>query len=99
MNKNQSLYIDVYADSTRLFTEEFLNHLNSNIITLEISREITFNFFKQYCLDDFKTDENLTDEAFFEDWLLEYTCDDTEGLYEYAVVNMVGIAPIIAAIG
>ena len=45
MNK---IYIDVYADSTGLFTEEFLNHLYINMITLEISREIAFDFFKQY---------------------------------------------------
>lgn len=96
MNK---IYIDVYADSTGLFTEEFLNHLYINMITLEISREIAFDFFKQYCLDDFKTDEDLSDEAFFEDWLMEYTCDDTEGLYQYVVMKMGGIAPVIATIG
>lgn len=99
MNKNQSLYIDVYADSTGLFTEEFLNHLDINMITLEISREIAFNFFKEFFLNDFKTEEDLSDEAFFEDWLDEYTCDDTEGLYQYVVKNMCGIAPIIATIG
>ena len=96
MNK---IYIDVYADSTGLFTEEFLNHLYINMITLEISREIAFDFFKQYCLDDFKTDEDLSDEAYFEDWLMEYTCDATEGLYQYVVKNMGGIAPVIATIG
>ena len=84
------MLIDVYADSTGLFTDDFLNRMDSNIITLDIEKEIVVSYFEEYCNDN---------DISFDDWLDEYTCDDTEGLYEYAVTEMCGIAPIICSIG
>lgn len=92
------ILVDIYADSTGLFTEDFLDYrMKSNIVTIDIPREILFEFFKENCLEEFRTNENLSDEAFFEDWLGEYTCDDTEGLYQY--VEQRGFSRIIDSVG
>ena len=89
--------IDVYADSTGLFTQSFVNRMDNNMITIEVDEEIVYDYFKENCLYYFRTDvdEGLSDRAVFEEWLEEYTCDDTDGLYKYVVKQMNGDAPII----
>ena len=80
------MMIDVYADSTGLFTEDLLNRMDSNMIAVEVDDEIVHKFFIEECLEDFRpdVDEGVSDDGLFEEWLDEYTCDDTEELYEYA---------------
>lgn len=63
--------ITVYADSTQMFTEEFCNR--NNLINIEVDKHTVEEYYKQgmYGIP-------------FEEWLNEYTADDTEGLWIYA---------------
>ena len=85
------VYVDIYADSTCLFTDEFCDDV-SNVITVQVEREVVFEFFKEFVKEDLKdedwTDNNWDDEKFFEEWLTGYyTCDDfePEGFYDWCV--------------
>lgn len=80
-----TLLICIYADETQVFTDDFCNM--NNLIYVEIPRDIVFGFFKENVLADFRTEEDLSDEALFEDWLLEYTADDTIGLWQYSLYH------------
>lgn len=81
------MIVSIYADETKLFTDDFINI--NNIIYVEVPDRIVFDFFKKNILDDFRsetdTEEGLSDYAIFEDWLDEYTCDDTVGLWGFSL--------------
>ena len=81
------VYVDIYADSTCLFTDSFCDYV-SNVITVEVEKETVFEYFKEFVEEDFKEedeiDSNWSDEKLFEEWLTSYyTCDDfePEGFY------------------
>ena len=76
----------IYANEvTEIFTDDFLDTIN--MFDIEISKEILFDFFINECLQSFRNEtddkDGLTEEGYFEDWLHEYTADDTIGLWEY----------------
>lgn len=82
--KSETIIMTIYADDTDLFTEDFCNR--HNLINIEVNKHVVFNFFRHNILKDFRTetDSDVSDEGVFEEWLDEYTADDTEGLWWYA---------------
>ena len=81
-NDENMMEMALYCDSTDLYTEEECNI--DNITYLDFPKELVKQYFMDQCLKYFRNDEDISDDAFYEDWLLEYTCDDTDGLYWYA---------------
>ena len=80
------MIISVYKDTTGLFTEEEI--LEDNIADLEFPKEIVKRYFMEKCLEDFRGDNNaVSDEGLYQEWLDEYTCDDTEELVLFAKEN------------
>lgn len=74
------LIITVYSDEPGVFTEDFCDRVG--MIEIKVPKEIVYDFFKR----DYADME-------FDYWLDNYTCDDTMGLWRYAVEH--GIAPQI----
>lgn len=68
--------IDVYADTT-----PWDINADDNCIRISVPKKIVFNYYKQYISDD--------EENFWNWYRNEYTCDDTTGLYGYAIDNNV----------
>lgn len=68
--------IDVYADTT-----PWDINADDNCIRISVPKKIVFNYYKQYISDD--------EEDFWNWYRNEYTCDDTTGLYGYAIDNNV----------
>lgn len=93
------MLIDVYADSMNLFTEEFLNSMDSNIVTIDVPENIMMGWYKEKVLAKYYSSykEEEVDDL-FSNWLDIYTCDDTEDLYDYVAWEMNGITPIIQRI-
>ena len=86
------LTVTVYADTTGLFTEEQINWLLDgpsvwgNICDILVPESIVREWYEKYYEDD----------ETFEEWFHEiYTCDDTDGLYEFAAKRM-GVNPQLA---
>lgn len=71
MNKN--IWIEVYRDTIERHDKDW------NLSDILVSRE----FAEQYYNECITTDEDNLYET-FEEFLSEYTCDDTEDFYEYA---------------
>lgn len=85
----------IYANEVSgVFTDDFLDGID--MFDIEISRETLFDFFQDECLEYFRNGDELSDEAYFEDWLLEYTADDTMGLWDYA--KRINKTPLICGI-
>ena len=82
------MIMTIYADSTSIFTEEFINE-NGNLLDVEIEDSYVKQFFEREILEIFRSDDGTSDEALFEDWLHEYTADDTAELWEWC--NRYGI--------
>ena len=89
------LAVTVYADTTGLFTEEQINWLLDgpsvwgNICDILVPESIVREWYEKYCADDDEADT-------FEKWFKEvYTCDDTDGLHEFAAERM-GADPQLA---
>lgn len=77
----------IYANEIMgIFTDDLLETID--MFDVEISRDVLFDFFIDECLEDYKNetdDKNgVTTEGYFEDWLHEFTADDTIGLWDYA---------------
>lgn len=72
------IYVDIYRDNTGLFSESECNVDNSCCMAFE--EDVVREFFDTFVKPDYDWDIS------FEQWLAhEYTCDDTDGLYYYAV--------------
>ena len=89
----------VYGNEvTDVFTEEFAETIG--MIDIEVPREILFEFFRDNCLEDYRNEsddkDGITDEGYYEDWRVEYTADDTIGLWNYAKEH--GVKPLIDGI-
>jgi len=54
-----------------------------NLTEITLPKDVLFNWFKEKILKDYKTkvDAGVSDEGVFEEWLDEYTADDTDTLY------------------
>lgn len=89
----------IYANEVSgVFTDDFLDEID--MFDIEISKKTLFNFFQDECLEYFRNEDDdedkLSDEAYFEDWLLEYTADDTMGLWNYA--KRINKTPLICGV-
>lgn len=88
--------IEIYADSTGQYTDCECNYCNC--VEIEIPKSIVKDWFNQEIYGSFFTildDEEYQDdtEILFDTWLgYYYTCDDTDGLYQFAVEH--GYTPI-----
>ena len=94
--KNEIITVVIYSNEmTGVFADKIIE--TYDMFDIGVSKEILFNFFKDKCLEDFRNESDdkngLTDEGYFEDWLNQYTADDTVGLWNYAKEH--GVDPLI----
>ncbi len=75
----------VYTDTLGVFSEEGLNQLGDNMIYIKVPKGKLYEYFIDTCLECFRdeVDEGISDYGVFEEWLDEYTCDDTIDLYKW----------------
>lgn len=72
--------IDVYKDTTPWNDEPSTNIWDKNFAEIDVPADVLMKWFYDYCY--IKEDEEYGD---FENWYKNvYTCDDTDGLYQYA---------------
>ena len=92
--RNETLFVDVYASDTGLFTEDECNY--DNIVLLEVPRWIVEEWYKVY-EKEFKEETihelGITeDKATFDKWFYEvYICDDFDGFYDFCIIK--GVVP------
>ncbi len=92
MNKEKMIVIDIYADTTGQYSEDECQYCNCASVQIPeriVRQWYEENFGKEeklyFCGDEF--------ENTFETWLKEvYTCDDTDGLYDFSVSH--GFTPV-----
>lgn len=84
--------IEIYADTTGQYTDNELDYCNC--VTVDIPEEIVKAWFYQEVYDsDFDNEDDVDADKPFESWLeYVYTCDDTDGLYQFSVDN--GYTPV-----
>ena len=60
---------------------------DDNLLYIEAEEPVIFAWFTETALDSFKPDkeEGVSDKGLFEEWLHEYTADDTVGLYDWII--------------
>lgn len=86
--------ISVYADTTGCFTEEQCDA--DNTAYLNLPRETVREYFMKCCLEDFRGDDRtVSDQGLFEEWLDEYTNDDTVDLVKFLRIHDVNIAEVL----
>lgn len=81
--------VDIYADSTGLFTDWFCNY-TTNIVVARVERKVLFEYFKEYVEQDFRDEDeidgNWDDKKLFDEWITNYyTCDDVDTLYDWCL--------------
>lgn len=80
------MLVGVYKDTCDLFTEDEI--LDDNTVDLWFPKELVKRYFMEKCLEDFRGDDGtISDEGLYQEWLDEYTCDDTDGLVQFAREN------------
>ena len=89
-NKNEMIYITMYADDTGLFSETECN--KDNTVGFDVPRWILEDWYKQYeILNKDSTMMELgvsEEEATFDRWIKEvYTHDDFIGFYEFCLIK------------
>lgn len=90
--KEKMIYVDIYADTTGQYSEDEVFYCNC--VSVQIPERIVRLWYEEnfgqeeklyFCGDPF--------ENTFETWLKEvYTCDDTDGLYQFSVKH--GYCPV-----
>ena len=82
------LPVELYRDSTRLYSEEECNRFN--VETFMIREDIV----RQWYEDNFSDGDELDGfDNTFDNWYrLVYTCDDVDGLYQFSTDR--GFTPI-----
>ncbi len=95
-NKNEMIYITMYADDTGLFSERECNI--DNTVGFDVPRWILEDWYKQYeILNKDSTMMELgvsEEEATFDRWIKEvYTHDDFIGFYDFCIIK--GFVPNI----
>lgn len=76
--KEKMIYVDIYADTTGQYTEDEV--LRYNCVSVQIPERIVRLWFEE------KAKPNYDWEPDFEEWFKDfYTCDDTDGLYQFSV--------------
>lgn len=86
----EMVLVDVYADTTGQYTETECNV--DNICTIELPRRIVYGFYMAH--ETHFVSETMVElsipkaECTFDKWLRGvYTCEDTDGLFQYAMMN------------
>ncbi len=76
------LAITVYYDNVKADYEE--KEDGENLTEIILPKDKVFEWFKKHILENFRpdVDEGVSDKGLFEEWLDEYTADDTEGMYD-----------------
>ena len=83
--KEKLIYVDIYADTTGQYSEDEV--LRCNCVSVQIPEKIVRLWFEE------KASERYAWEVTFEEWLRDYyTCDDTDGLYQFSVEH--GYTPV-----
>lgn len=86
MNKEDMIEMTVFCDSTELFTEDECNV--DNLAYINFPRNIVQKYFDELCiggrLDGLQINGH---DITFEEWLEEYTADDTDDLYDFAIAE------------
>lgn len=95
-NKNEMIYITMYADDTGLFSERECDF--DNTVGFDVPRWILEDWYKQYeILNKDSTMMELgvsEEEATFDRWIKEvYTHDDFIGFYDFCIIK--GFVPNI----
>lgn len=95
-NKNEMIYVTMYADDTGLFSEYECNI--DNTVGFDIPRWILEDWYKQYEIlnkDSTMMELDISEEeATFDRWIKEvYTHDDFIGFYEFCLIK--GFVPNI----
>ena len=80
MEKEDLIWIDVYADTTPY------KQADNNLLSVLVSRETTKAYFDQYIGIGKQTNGNIEKDTYesVNDWLADYWCDDTDQFYEFA---------------
>lgn len=78
------MIVTIYTDSTNLVTEEFINE-HGNLLEVEVDRFSLFDYFKDEIMNEFHIYQDKERDEFelFQEWLNEYTADDTDDLWEW----------------
>jgi hypothetical protein len=83
--KEKLIYVDIYADTTGQYTEAEI--IRCNCVSVQIPERIVRQWFEE------KAKPNYDWGPDFKEWLKDlYTCDDTDGLYQFSVDH--GYCPI-----
>ena len=95
-NRNEMIYITMYADDTGLFSETECN--KDNTVGFDVPRWILEDWYKQYEIlnkDSTMIELGISEEeATFDRWIEEvYTYDDFIGFYEFCLIK--GFVPNI----
>lgn len=58
---------------------------DDNLSYINVKEDVLFDWFKANILPGFRTevDDGVSDRGVMDEWLDEYTADDTVGLYDY----------------
>lgn len=89
-NRNEMMYVTMYADDTGLFSEYECN--KDNTVGFDIPRWILEDWYKEnedlnkeQTMDELRVPE---EEATFDKWIKEvYTHDDFIGFYDYCIIK------------
>ena len=84
--------IYVYADTTNQYTDGECNYCNC--VLIDIPENIIREWYNEKeCFKDFLNSDYSYLEPSFENWYnAVYTCDSTDGLYEFAIEK--GVTPV-----
>lgn len=89
-NKNEMIYITMYADDTGLFSETECN--KDNTVGFDVPRWILEDWYKEN--EDLNKEQTMDElgvseeEATFDKWIKEvYTHDDFIGFYDYCIIK------------
>lgn len=89
-NRNEMMYITMYADDTGLFSEYECN--KDNTVGFDIPRWILEDWYKEN--EDLNKEQTMDElgvskeEATFDKWIKEiYTHDDFIGFYDYCIIK------------
>lgn len=68
------MLMEIYRDTTGLFTTKECD--DDNVMLMEFDDDVIAEFFRIHYASEGKE---------FDEWLAEYTCDEVDGLYDFAV--------------
>ena len=86
VEKDAEIAITVYTDITP--GPHKTEDLDDNLTYIRVQKSDLLEWFREYILPDFRGDDkSVSDEGLLDEWLDEYTADDTVGLYGYLKQN------------